>query len=163
MKGRRKPRKKRPNPSDVEDDDGFPDAVGDSDDSDSPRKGRPNEPRKHEKEGKTAKKRQKPALGDKFHGDDDFPGENEYPVQSGHPDDDFEDGPKIKDRRRPKKPRKKIPKSPHSHGDVPQIGRGGPPSLADQIPKPATLRDPESLATATRRVPTLQDPESMLT
>ena len=35
---------------------------------------------------------------------------------------------------------------------------GGPSlSLADQIPKPPTLRDPESPATASRRAPTLKD------
>ena len=55
-----------------------------------------------------------PLVGDKFYGDDAFPGENEDPVQAGHPDDSLEDGPGIKDRRRPKKPRRKIPKSPHS-------------------------------------------------
>ena len=35
------------------------------------------------------------------------------------------------------------------------------PSLANQIPKPASLRDPESIAIMTGRT-TLKDPESML-
>ena len=71
-----------------------------------------------------------PLVGDKVYGDDAFPRENEDNgfqrdrkerkrsltlwVQAGHPDDSLEDGPGIKDRRRPKKPRRKIPKSPHS-------------------------------------------------
>ena len=60
-----------------------------------------------------------PMLGDKFYSDDDMPAENEYPVRASHPDDDLEDGPRVNDRRRPKKPTRKIPKSPHSR-DHPQ-------------------------------------------
>ena len=53
-------------------------------------------PRKQKKKGK------KP-LEDAMSADDDLPGEASDPTQAGYPDQNPEDGPRLKDRRKPRK------------------------------------------------------------
>ena len=81
--------------------DSEPSDPEDSDNVDSPK----TKSSKPKKKRKKPKKDKKPKLRNKMSGDDEFPFDDDL-VEAGVPDDDLEEGPGLKEK---KKPRKKRP------------------------------------------------------